>query len=387
MSRRFLLMHTTQASGHHRASLALAEALRRLDGGASVACVDAFRFTSPLIRWAILRSYHSLIRHQPDVWEYLYDNAAVHRQVQHLRGLLHRYHAARLRRVLDDVRPDAIACTQAYPCGMVADFKRQHGLNAPIVGVLTDHAPHLYWFHELVDMYVVPSERVRERFLERGVAASRIRVIGIPVDLAFCQSQDREAAARRYGVSLADPVILLMGGSTGFGALRQILGALDTLPQRCQLVVVAGTNEPLRRWVCGRRFRHRVIALGYVEDIPALMELATVLISKPGGMTISEALAKRVPMVLVNPIPGQEAYNARHLVAEGAALEAGPETVRQTVRDLLESPTRLASLRGRLGELARPMASLETARLLWELAQAHARRAEAGAAAAAAPGP
>jgi processive 1,2-diacylglycerol beta-glucosyltransferase len=274
-----------------------------------------------------------------------------------------------LRAVLEEVRPDAIACTQAYPCGVVADFKRQFGLRAPIVGVLTDHAPHLYWFHDTVDMYVVPSEQVRQRFLERGVPDSRIRVIGIPIDLAFSVSQDREAAARRYGVSLTEPVILLMGGSSGFGALRQILTALDTLPQPCQVLLVSGLNRPLLAWVRRQRFRHRVISLGYVRDIAGLMELATILISKPGGLTMSEALAKRVPLVIVNPIPGQEAYNARYLLSQEAAVEAaGPDTVRQTVRDLLENPQRLEQLRTRLGELARPLASLETARLLCALA-------------------
>ena len=96
MGRRVLLMHITTSSGHHHASRAVAQALMRLDPSATVVDIDAFQYVSPFVRWATTRTYSSLIRHQPDVWEYLYDNPAIHRRIQHFRALLHRYHAAKL---------------------------------------------------------------------------------------------------------------------------------------------------------------------------------------------------------------------------------------------------------------------------------------------------
>ncbi len=366
--RRFLLLYVTPRSGHHRASQAIEHALLRQDPAAHVTCVDAFEYTSRFVRWAISRSYFSLIRHQPDVWEYLYDNPAVHQHVQQLRGLLHRYQAAKLRQLLDAVRPDAIACTQAYPCGMVADFKKQYGLDAPIVGILTDYAPHLYWFHEAVDMYIVPSEPVKQRFLTRGIDASRVRVSGIPIDQRFAEATNREDTARRYGLNLTQPIILIMGGGSGFGPLRDVVQSLDILPQACQLVVLSGSNRALLTWLQQHRFRHRVLSLSYTDEVPALMDVATLLISKPGGLTTSEALAKRLPLIIVNPIPGQEAYNARYLLSHGAAVQAGaPEMVRQTVRDLLDDPERMAVLRGRIAELAHPHAASDIAALLAQL--------------------
>lgn len=370
--RRFLLMHITTSSGHHRASVAIEQTIKRLDPSAHIVGVDAFQYTSPIVRWAISRSYLSLIRHQPDVWEYLYDNPAVHQQVQHLRALLHRYHAAKLERLLATVRPDAIACTQAYPCGVVADFKRHHGLQLPLVGVLTDYAPHLYWFHDTVDTYVVPSDQVKQRFVMRGVNPAQVQVLGIPIDPRFLEPVDREATARQFGIDLAKPIILIMGGGGGFGQLRDILLNLDILPHPCQLIVAAGTNRSLVAWIQNRRFRHHIIALGYTQEMPKLMAIATLLVSKPGGLTTSEALAKHLPLVIVNPIPGQEAYNARYLLSQGAAVQASPEMVRQTVRDLLDNPDRLETLRRRNAELAHPMAAIETAKLLFALGDRHA---------------
>jgi processive 1,2-diacylglycerol beta-glucosyltransferase len=367
--RRYLLMHISETSGHHRASCAIEQALARVDPDASAVSMDAARYISRPVRWAVTRTYRSLIRHQPDVWEYLYDNPTVHHRVQYFRGLLHRYQAAKLRELLERVRPDVIACTQAYPCGMVADFKKHHGLRTPLVGVLTDYAPHLYWFHDTVDAYVVPSEAVRRRFVQRGVDAGRVHVLGIPIDARFTGRGDRGEAARAFGLDPALPVLLVMGGGSGFGPIREIIEALDILPHRCQIVVVCGTNRGLAGRLRRERFRQAVTVLDYVERVPVLMDAATLLISKPGGLTSSEALAKRLPLVIVNPIPGQEAYNARYLLSQGAAVQAAsPDTVRQTVRDLLDNPDRLEVMRRRVDDIARPTAAADIALLLRELA-------------------
>jgi len=367
--RRFLLMHVTTSSGHHHASRAIAHTVARLDATAHLTSIDAFQFISPAVRWAMSRTYHSLIRHYPDVWEYLYDNPSVHRRVRNLRALLHRYQAGKFRQLLDEVKPDVVVCTQAFPCGMVADYKRHHGLTVPLVGILTDHAPHLYWFHDEVDVFVVPSEQVRRRFLQRGVGEGRLKVLGIPLELKFLEPTDAQAVARQFELDLRRPIILIMGGGSGLGPLRLVIEHLDALPHPCQFVVLTGTNRALHRWICRQRFQHRILALEYTDAVPSLMGVATLLISKPGGLTTSEALAKQLPLVIVNPIPGQEAYNARFLLSQGAAVQAGsPTMVRQTVRDLLDTPERLEALRRRIAELARPNASLDIVALLFALA-------------------
>ncbi len=197
--RRILLVHVTTSSGHHHASRAIAQALRRLDPACQIISVDAFDYTSRFVRWGIMHSYMSLIRHHPDVWEYLYDNPSIHRHVQHIRHLLHRYHTKKLQRLLETAQPHAIACTQAFPCGMLADFKKHRGLAIPIVGVLTDYAPHLYWLHDTVEAYVVPSEEVKQRFVSCGIAETRIRIFGIPVEPSFLDPSEPEMVYQQFG--------------------------------------------------------------------------------------------------------------------------------------------------------------------------------------------
>ena len=372
--RRFLLMHVTTSSGHHKASRALEHALRRLDPLCQTINVDAFDYTSHFVRFAINRSYLQLIRHHPDVWEYLYDNPAVHRRVQHIRGLLHRYHARKLQRLLETVQPHAMPCTQAFPSGMVADFKKHHNLTVPLVGVLTDYAPHLYWLHETVDRYIVPADELRQRFISYGIQPSQIQATGIPIEPRFLDPVDRSAVYREFGLQPDQPVVLVMGGGSGFGPLRELMTRLGHVTTPCQIVLLAGTNRPLVEWCAHQRFSQRVVARGYVESVPELMDIASLLITKPGGMTMSESLARRLPMLMLSPIPGQEMCNARYLLQQGAALLLGaPDTAREVVGSLLSDSVRLQQLRDRIGRLSKPDSAMQAAQSLIHLADRNGR--------------
>ncbi|MBI3319281.1 MAG: hypothetical protein HYZ89_01665, partial [Candidatus Omnitrophica bacterium] len=365
-----LLFHVTTSSGHHRASLAIAKALRRLDPSCQIISVDAFDYTSRFVRWGIQRSYLSLIRHHPDVWEYLYDNPAIHRRAKHIRDLLHRYHAKKLQRLLETVQPHAIASTQAFPCGMVADYKLHHRLEIPLMGVLTDYAPHLYWLHETVDAYVVPSEEVKQRFVSYGRPADRVYDYGIPVEPRFLDPVDREAIYRQFKLEPTSPVVLVMGGGGGFGPIRELMLSLDRVPLPCQFIVLAGTNQDLLSWFEQQRFHHPVLANGYVDAVPQLMDIASLIISKPGGLTTAETLAKHLPLLMVSPIPGQEMCNARYLLSHGAAVLLGsPDTAGEVVSQLLREPQRLQQLQERTAQLAHPDSAFQTAKLLLELAE------------------
>ena len=365
-------MHVTTSSGHHHASRAIAQALRRLEPDCQVIDVDAFDYTSRFVRWGINRSYLSLIRHHPDAWEYLYDNPDVHRHVRHIRNLLHRYHTGKLQRFFETVQPHAVACTQAFPCGMVADFKKLRGLRVPLVGVLTDYAPHLYWLHETVDCYVVPAEEVKQRFVSYRVPEDRVRVYGIPVEPRFLDPVDVQHVYRQFGLDPSVPVLLVMGGGGGFGPLREIMLSVDRIATACQFVVLAGTNRALLAWLRQQRFRHPVAPIGYVDSIPQLMSIATLIITKPGGLTTAEALAKQLPLLMVSPIPGQEMCNARYLLSQGAAVQLeSPAAAGEVIASLLREPATLQDLRQQIARISQPQSAIQTARLLLGMAEVY----------------
>ncbi len=364
---RVLLMYISVNSGHHCASLAVERALKVLQPTIDVLNINSFNYTNPILERVINRTYLEVIRRTPDVWEYLYDNPGVVRRTQALKRLIHRFNSAKLRDLLESFRPDVIGCAQAFPCGMVADFKASHGLQVPLVGMLTDYAPHSYWLYDEVDWYVVPSDETKERLVRNGVDEERVKAFGIPINPVFGQHVDRREVRSALRLDPVKPVVLIMGGGGGLGPIRELVWRLDRAEIDAQLVVVTGVNGRLQRWLEAKshRFRKPMRALGYVNYIDQLMACATLIVTKPGGLTTAEALAKGLPMVIVHPIPGQEANNTQFLLKNQVAVRAQHvEDVVALIGSLLERPMKLQQMRRAAMALGKPDAALRTARLM-----------------------
>lgn len=170
-------------------------------------------------------------------------------------------------------------------------------------------------------------------------------------------------------LDLKIPVILVMGGGQGIGPIKTIVKALAQLTNDFQLVVLAGTNKKILRSVRKVKFTHgqKIMVLPHVENVHELMEIASFVVTKPGGMTTAEALVKGLPMVVVNPIPGQEARNTELLLEKGIAIKVEDlETVGQQIKGLLNSPERLEAMRRAAKSHGRPEAAMDIARLALE---------------------
>jgi processive 1,2-diacylglycerol beta-glucosyltransferase len=253
---------------------------------------------------------------------------------------------------------------------MVADYKRTYGLALPIVGTLTDYAPHSYWIYNNVDYYVVPSEETARKLISSGVAAERVKLLGIPIDIKFQAPTDRETVASSLGLNTKEPTVLIMGGTQGLGPIRELVPILDCLPQPMQMIVVSGTNKKLYQWLIARQktFRKKVVIYGFAQNIDDLMGLASVIVTKPGGITTAEALAKGLPMVILNPLPGQEAMNTAFLIKEEAAVKA--QNVRSCVvilEELLYHESKLRSMGANARRVAKPNSANDITDLIFKL--------------------
>lgn len=366
---KILLMHITISSGHHKASLALEKALKTLRPEVEILNINALHYTSPFVEKVINRTYIGIIKRRPEVWEYLYDNPKVFRSLKKLRDIIHRFNSGKLKTLLDDFKPNVIACTQAFPCGMVADYKSSFGLNVPLIGVLTDCYPHSYWLFDSVDYYIVNSEVATQKLVEHGVPREKIRILGIPIDPKFSNALDKDEIAAKIGIDRDIPTILIMGGGQGLGPIPEIIASLNRINQPIQLSIVAGTNGSLFNWLDRRKysFRMKSFVFGYISNIDELMSVSTLIITKPGGLTISEALAKGLPIIIIRPIPGQEAKNTEYLLKEGAAIKSDSERdVGVLVEALLSQRTKLEQMRRNARRIAKPSSAIDIAKLILE---------------------
>ncbi len=356
MLQKILLLYSPDHSGHKMAATALEEAFRLKHPQIEVKGMNLIKYTNPLLGAAVTKTYLGLIRNNPSVWSYLYDNVGFKEKTEKLRDVVYLSSYVRLRKIMKDYRPDAVVCTQAFPCIIVDKYKALTGSSLPLVGVVTDFFVNLYWKLEGVDLFCVAATESKEDFARMGVAADRIEVTGIPVRPRFAEvhhpGKPRERDAHRTA--------LVMGGVRGLGPIPSVAERLCSLRGDVRVLVIAGRNKRLLKKLeaVRRRFPGRITILKYVDNVHELMSQSDLLISKAGGITTSECLAKQLPMVLVSPIPGHEMRNANFLVDKGAAALANtPEEAARTAANLLGDEATLNSMRARMADLSRPDSS------------------------------
>lgn len=360
-------MYISNVSGHHHASLAIQKALQEVDGAVQTKSIDAFNYTNPFLEKFINKLYTFVIKSVPRIWDYLYDNEGVLARVRKTRSLIHRLNEKKIKELFDDFRPDIVVCTQAFPCGMVADYKRRYNLNTPLIGVLTDYAPHGYWLNDFVDVYIVPTQEIKRKLVQRGIPQQRLRTLGIPIDSKFSNPGNPGEVLRRLGLDSNLPAILIMGGGQGLGPIKEIVRALDTLRRPVQLIVACGTNRSLYKWLKRNEplFNKPVAVMDYTERIDELMSISSFIVTKPGGLTSAEALSKSLPIIIVSPLPGQESLNTCFLLETGVALKVNSfAELRSLAEELLSDTARLEKLRRRAHAAAITDSALKTAQLI-----------------------
>jgi len=367
---RVLLLYITERSGHNKASLAIEKALKVQDPSVETLCVNSFNYTNPILEKIINRTYMGIIKRTPEVWEYLYDNPGVVRNTQRLKSAIHQHNSKRLKSLLDSFNPDVIVATQAFPCGIVADIKKTFNLNVPLIAVLTDFYPHSYWIYDAVDRYIVPTEEAKARLIHDGIYEEKIKIYGIPIDIKFNRRKPREQIKNSYNLDPVSRTILVMGGGGGLGPIKIIISTLDKLASDMQIIVVTGSNEKLYKYLTKKagRFKKKLLVFGYTDNIDELMEVSDIVVTKPGGITVSEALAKCLPILIVNPIPGQEAKNTKFLIASGAAIKADNQMELATLlENLFSMPSKLKVMSEAAARIGKPSSASDIAAMILSL--------------------
>ncbi|MFC1808006.1 glycosyltransferase [Candidatus Omnitrophota bacterium] len=369
-AKKILLLYISILSGHHRAAMAIERALKFLDPEVVVYSINSFNYTNPILSKVINQTYSGIIKTTPEVWEYIYDNPKIVKNSQRLKEIIHRYNSSKMKALIEEFNPDVVACTQAFPCGMVADYKNTYKSDIPLVGVLTDFYPHSYWLYETVNRYVVSSDEAKAKLCENGIPEDRIKIFGIPIDESFKDAIDKQLVLKSLGLSEGVKTVLVMGGSSGHGPIKRIVLALDRIQSEIQTIVVTGTNSKLNTYLRRRvsRFRKKVVVTGYAGNVNELMAVSDIIITKPGGLTVSEALSKSLAIIVVNPIPGQEAKNTEFLLGKKAALKAANEhELAILVDSLCRMPSKLEAMKHASRVLGKPDSAMNLAKMILEL--------------------
>lgn len=377
MQRRILVLSISVGAGHIRAAEAVELAARELDPAAHVVHLDVLKLTNAMFRRLYGESYLDLVNKMPHALGYFYDLMDQQPSSKHsdrLRRALERFNMTKFLKVLTREPWDVVVNTHFLPAELIAMLKQRGEFSAPQLTVVTDFEAHRLWANEPCEHYFTASQEASIALHHWGVPESSISITGIPIHPVFSKPKDRQECCRKHGIVADRPVVLQLAGGFGVGPIEQIYCTILGIEQPLEVVVVSGRNEELKTRLerCPVPERHRAKVFGFTTDMDELLCAADIVVSKPGGLTTSEILARGAALAIINPIPGQESRNSDFLLEAGAATKANSTwTLGYKLRSLLENPERLRKIKENARRLSHPRAAYDVAQRAIEFADAY----------------
>jgi processive 1,2-diacylglycerol beta-glucosyltransferase len=357
---------TSFGAGHVRAAEALRDAFHEQHPDGEIYIYDFLRNYNRYLSRAAEEAYYAITKHTPRMYKFFYQLEST--PVARLGKMESRLGRGKLLRLIDELRPDAIISTHFLPAGVLDRLAEK--VTIPTGVVMTDYESHPIWLYPRVNAYFIAHEGMRGDLVASGVEPSRIHVTGIPIKAQFGQDLDREGLRKRFLAHPEWPVVLVVSGGQGVGPLMEVMESLDGVTLPLQAVVIAGRNRVLAKRLreYARSLRVPVQVLGFVDNIHEWMAAADLIVSKAGGLTVSEAIAARLPMMIVRPTPGQEDGNTDYVTWLGAGVHVRDvELLTASLNQVFRDPQRLEDMRRAAQRIARPHAATDIIRTMTEL--------------------
>jgi len=369
MLKRILLLSASAGAGHVRAAQALEKAfqLHAAERGADyeIRHVDTLDYTNKVFRHLYSKAYIDLVNKLPEVPGWIYDKLDKPWKNERRRLALDKLNTRPFVKLLREYHPDIIVCTHFLPAEIVSWLKAKERLNSRQAIVVTDFDVHAMWLVHHYEHYFVAVEESRVYLEALGIPANKITVTGIPIDPVFAQRKDKTEMRLKHALEPERTTILLSAGGFGVGSVEVLVDSILPLRHSAQVVAICGRNDELKtRLQKSAKLRTNgnvvVKPIGYTTEMDEFMSASDIVIGKPGGLTTSEALAKGLAFVIVNPIPGQEERNSDHLLEGVVGIRCNNlPTLAYKLGKLLSDPKRFVAMQKNSRAMGRPNAARE----------------------------
>ena len=363
---RILITYAYAGVGHKKAALAIEKALAG-HGGVEVKNVDVLDYTNSFFKASYPSVYLFLINKMPTFWGlfyYLLDARVVDFFMAPVRKFMHRLNCKKFIEFVRAENPDVVVSTHFMPSEIVSGLKERGEFSGKLVNVVTDFIAHSFWMARSSDYFIGAIQKTKNDLLMRGVSLDKIKIMGIPCDPIFGFKKDKETLIKQLGIEPGFFNVLIMSGGFGTGPMKEIISEINNLEpetrDKMQLIAICGKNEILFHELgkMSLDLKVKVKAFGYMNNVDEFMEVSDIIVTKPGGLTISEALSKTLPMIIVQPILGQETRNCRILTGYGTAVKAkNTKEVCDYIKEFATSPEKMISTRTRIKLLRYPDAA------------------------------
>lgn len=355
-----LVVTASMGSGHNKAANAVAEAIKRKYPVNKINVIDFMSTETAYFNSLVKDIYLKMLDHTPSVYEFFYKITSDSTKGSTIQSVFAHAMKKDMRELIKKYEADMVICTHPFPCAAASYLKQTGEINIPLITVMTDFCVHQFWLYKNIDIYFTANDLLKKEMVNQGLLEERIFVTGIPVGYNFRVDYNRDDLLAKFKLEKDKPVALIMGGGLGLGGVKNALCQLERLKKDIQILVITGANVALWSEMneYAQHSKHKIFVWGYSHNIQEFMSVATFLISKPGALTISEALTRELPMILHDPIPGPEVDNAKFVSDNGAAIWVKhQDTLDAVVREVLSDATILPKLRNNAKVLKKPYAS------------------------------
>ncbi|MFF2444781.1 MGDG synthase family glycosyltransferase [Priestia megaterium] len=370
---KYLILSATFGEGHKQVANAISEAVNYMVADAEPITIDIMEWVHPNLYPISNYIYKKGIKKFPQVYSFLYKKTRVKNSFSVKLNSIFLTGMQTMLKIIQEIKPKVVISTYPFAAGIISKLKEQGLIDIPSVTIITDYTDHSYWIYPSTDQYVVGSTQLRDRLIVLGVEEDKIKTTGIPVRKRFMDVLPKDVLLNKYMINPNMFTLLIMGGGDGFfGKGASTFRALESISTPIQLFIVCGKNKKLKtqlEWEL-KGSKHDVRILGYCEKIEELMAISDLMISKPGGVTTSEAMAMDLPILIHHSLPGQEEDNTEYLCRSGFAFVANSEKdLIAKVENLVYDSAPLRWMKQRMKKYQTKTSSVDALRVIVEAAK------------------
>lgn len=370
-----LIFTVAAGGGHLQAAEAIKKNILLKNSSNEVFIVDTLKAINPLLDKVVIGSYLKSLKFSPSIYGKIYNfTEAEDGFTSTISSKLIQMLSSKIQELIYDINPDIIICTHPFPLEMVSYMKLNNEIRIPVVTVLTDYAIHGMWLQNSIDAYIVSNEDMVEEMSSRGIPKDIIFPFGIPVQPEFLKKYDKNTTLSELGLDSDKKTLLLMGGSLGMGKISSLFQDLISSELDIQIIAITGKNKKLYNELMSLKnnYAKKSVIIGYSNHIGKIMQASTLLLTKPGGLTITEALLTNLPMALFSPLPGQEVKNCDFLLKNNLAVFLSDEkNYAKEIEKLVNSPNLLDTIRENCKRFSKPDSGENVYKLLVKLIKSY----------------
>ncbi len=359
---KILILSITAGEGHNSTAKALQDCFAQQ--GVTCDILDTFEYISKILGKTVDSGYLAATKRLKKPYASVYRRLENRKKIQDDKSTVRMSNALiakKMYKYLCEYSPDAIIATHCFAAVLLDVVNSKYGVYCPTYGIVTDFAAHPFWEEATSFSYIVTANELLDvQMKKKGFRQKQLLPLGIPIRSKFANKLPKAEARLKHGLDPDKFTVLLMSGSMGFGNIENTVSQLDNVDSDFQLVIVCGRNEKAKERIDNMTLKKKTLCLGFVDYIDELMDAADCFISKPGGLTTSEALAKELPIIIVNPIPGIEDRNADFLTNNGVAMRVSTTCpLDEVIYQCFRFPEKLENMRSNIDLIKRPDSARE----------------------------